>query len=67
MDQSKVAHCIETLCQKGCREVACTILALEQNEPVEEFLHLSEGERLAVLNELKSIMAVYGGNFCGPA
>ena len=67
MDQSKVAHCIETLCQKGCRDVACTILALEQNEPVEELQHLSEGERLAVLNELKSIMAVYGGNFCGPA
>lgn len=66
MDQAKIAHCIEILCQKGCKEVAQIILALEQNSPLEEVRELSEEERLAVLDELKSIMAVYQeGSKCG--
>ena len=59
MDQSKIAHCIEVLCQKGCKEVSSVILALEQGEPMAEVQELSEGERQAVLKELKSIMSVY--------
>jgi len=59
MDQSKIAHCIEVLCQKGCKEVSLVILALERGEPVAEAQELNEGERQAVLKELKSIMAVY--------
>ena len=35
------------------------ILALERGEPVAEAQELNEGERQAVLKELKSIMAVY--------
>jgi hypothetical protein len=47
MDQSKIAHCIEFLCQRGCKEVSLIILALER------------GETMAEVQELKSIMAVY--------
>lgn len=59
MDQSKIAHCIEVLCQKGCKEVSLVILALERGEPMAEAQELGENERQAVLHELKSIMAVY--------
>jgi hypothetical protein len=59
MDQSRIAHCIEVLCQKGCKEVSRIILALERGEPMAEMQELDEGERQAVLHELKSIMAVY--------
>ena len=59
MDQSKIAHCIEVLCQKGCKEVSLVILALERGDPMTEVQELNEGERQAVLKELKSIMAVY--------
>lgn len=59
MDQSRIAHCIEVLCQRGCKEVSLVILALERGEPMAEVQELNEGERQAVLHELKSIMAVY--------
>lgn len=59
MDQSKIAHCIEVLCQKGCKEVSLVILALERGETMAEVQELNEGERLAVVKELKSIMSVY--------
>lgn len=59
MDQSRIAHCIEVLCQKGCKEVSLTILALERDEPMAEVQELNAGERRAVLHELQSIMAVY--------
>lgn len=59
MDQSKIAHCIEVLCQKGCKEVSQVILALERGEPMAEVQELNEDERQAALKELKSIMAVY--------
>jgi len=59
MDQSKIAHCIEVLCRKGCKEVSLIIRALERSEPMAEVQELNEGERQAVLHELKSIMAVY--------
>lgn len=59
MDQSKIAHCIEVLCQKGCKEVSLIILALERGETMAEVQELNEGERQVVLHEIKSIMAVY--------
>lgn len=60
MDTSKIARCIEALCQKGCQEVTQIILALEQGAPPEEARELGAEERQAVLDELKAIMAVYG-------
>jgi hypothetical protein len=59
MNQSKIAHCIEVLCQRGCKEVSLIILALERGEPMAEVQELNEDELQAVLHELKSIMAVY--------
>ena len=64
MDQTKITHCIEALCQKGCKEVARLILALERDEPVEEARELSREERQTVLVELKAVMAVYGEHGC---
>lgn len=59
MDQSKISHCIEILCQKGCKEVSLVILALERGDLMIEVQELNAGERQAVLQELKSIMSVY--------
>lgn len=59
MDQSKIAHCIEILCQKGCKEVSLVILALERGDPMTEVQELNADERQMVLHELKSIMSVY--------
>ncbi len=68
MDHPKIAHCVETLCQRGCKEVSRLILALERNEPVAEADGLPAAERQAVLDELKAIMAVYDERgSCGPA
>jgi len=59
MDQSRIAHCIELLCQKGCKDVSLTILALEQGKLTTEMQGLDTNECHAVLNELKAIMAIY--------
>lgn len=59
MDQSRITHCIELLCQKGCKDVARTILALERDELATEMQGLDTNECHAVLTELKAIMAVY--------
>ncbi|MDD5329019.1 MAG: hypothetical protein PHX38_03380 [Sulfuricella sp.] len=67
MNHPKIAHCVETLCQKGCKEVSRLILTLERGEPVAEVLELPPAERQAVLDELKAIMAVYDERgSCGP-
>jgi hypothetical protein len=55
-----VEHCIEALCQKGCRQVWREIDALERGLPLPETKGLSTQEKKAVLAELKTIMAVYG-------
>lgn len=59
MDKSRITHCIEVLCQRGCKEVSLVILALERGETMAETQALDEAERQEVLHELKSIMAVY--------
>ena len=59
LDQKKIDHCVEALSLKGCAEVTRIIAALERGDMVADTLDLSEGERLATLEELKSIMAVY--------
>lgn len=59
MDQAKINHCIEVLCQKGCREVTRIIGVLERGEVLAETDVLEAAERAEVLRELKAIMAVY--------
>jgi hypothetical protein len=59
MNQNKVQHCVEQVCQKGCTDVLEMICALEQRQAVTETLDLSSDEVRVVLSELKSIMAIY--------
>lgn len=67
MNHPEIARCVETLCLKGCKEVARLILALEQGESIMEIQTLGPDERQAVLDELKAIMAVYDERgSCGP-
>ena len=58
---SRVDECIEKLCQKGCSQVWGDIDSLENGDPLPEADGLSTRERLRVLSELKSVMAVYKG------
>jgi hypothetical protein len=53
------AH-VEAVCQQGCRQVRQAITILELGGDVPETRGLTLDERLALLAELKAIMAVYG-------
>lgn len=51
---------VETICERGCRQVWDAIDALEQGCELPETADLSRAERAWVLAELKTVMAVYG-------
>ena len=51
---------LELLCQKGCRLVWHDIAVLERGEELAETLDLDPVERAWLLQELRSIMLVYG-------
>jgi hypothetical protein len=51
---------LETLCQKGCRQVWGDIAALERGDPLPQTQDLTPGEVRWLLAELKQVMAVYG-------
>ncbi len=51
---------VETICERGCRQVWDAIDALEQGRELAETADLSRAERAWVLAELKTVMAVYG-------
>lgn len=55
---------IENICEQGCLQVYQTITQLEQNQCPDQLQPLAPSERLAVLEELKSIMAIYKGSIC---
>ncbi|TCV85894.1 hypothetical protein EDC63_108102 [Sulfurirhabdus autotrophica] len=59
MDQARINQCIEIACEKGCTEVNAIIEKLETGLPVPEASMLNEAEQEVLLQELKSIMAVY--------
>lgn len=65
MSQHQVEHCVELLCQKGCKSVWSDIRALESGHPLPETTGLNEQETRQVLDELRHIMAVYDGT-CAP-
>lgn len=54
-----VTEIVESLCNEGCKAVRGYIDQLEQNYPIDVLASLNEREKQQVLNELKSIMAVY--------
>jgi len=64
MNQQSIDHCVEALCDKGCKEVWNDIQRLEAGEVLPETQALTEQERHAVLSELKAVMAVYGAGGC---
>ena len=60
MGKSKIETCVEKICNKGCLQVRQDILRLECGKSLPEMADLSGEERLKILSELKTIMAVYG-------
>lgn len=61
MNQRLVEQCVENLCRKGCRAVWSDIDALESGLALPEVKGLSRTEIIAVVAELKQVMAVYEG------
>lgn len=59
MNREKINHCVETLGMRGCTEVLESIRLLEAGTSLPETAELTNNECEAVLNELKSAMAVY--------
>lgn len=56
---------VEAICAEGCKHVYQTISLLEKQESYPDALAaLTDSERQHILEELKSIMDVYGGNVC---
>ncbi len=66
MANHRVEHCVEQLCQKGCRAVWGDIEILESGGVLTETTQLSPAEVSTVLNELKTIMTCYDGT-CSPS
>jgi hypothetical protein len=59
MNRPKVESCVDVLALRGCRQVTEVIRRLESGRLVPEVAGLGEEEIAAVLDELRSIMAVY--------
>ena len=57
--ENTVETCVEALCEQGCQKVWQHIADLEEGKELPELEGLNPDQRLAVLFELKSIMAVY--------
>ena len=60
MQDKHLQACVESICGKGCQSVRRDIEVLENAGELPETRGLSAAERDLVLDELKSIMAVYG-------
>jgi len=58
--RDRVGASIEAFCLQGCRSVRESIARLERGEVLPQVAALSPAERHVVLQELRSIMAVYG-------
>ncbi|MDH5471272.1 MAG: hypothetical protein OEY87_08670 [Gammaproteobacteria bacterium] len=59
MNTDNISKAVETICLQGCTSVSGIINALENGETTEHTVHLSYDELMALLKELKAIMAVY--------
>ncbi len=62
MQNLDIDACIEAICNKGCQAVRREIQLLEQGQTLPELSHLSLKARQSVLEELKTIMSVYGNS-----
>lgn len=59
-NDKQVNFCLEQICEQGCCSVNLVIQQLEQGQVLEGIQHLNTKQRQQLLQELKSIMAVYG-------
>jgi len=59
MIDKQIEICLEQICEQGCRAVNKIIQQLEQGKEIEVVWHLSALQRGILLDELKSVMAVY--------
>ncbi|MET0049504.1 MAG: hypothetical protein ABW095_00305 [Candidatus Thiodiazotropha sp.] len=67
MVMKQIDQYVEALCQKGCGAVREDIKLLKQGVILPELTALDDKARKAVLDELSSIMAVYGDRCPIPA
>jgi len=58
MNQSRIEGAVEAICQRGCRYVNALLAEPEQLD-CDALVNLSSAERSRVLEELRSVMAVY--------
>jgi hypothetical protein len=66
-NDKQIDFCLEQICEQGCRSVNQVILQLEQGQSIDMTQHLNRAQKNRLLQELKSIMAVYAekGGVCG--
>ena len=60
MNKIAIDKSVEAICCKGCQHVFRDIRTLESGDKLDEVKNLSQLEKLKVLDELRSIMDVYG-------
>lgn len=59
MLNAELQSVVERLCEDGCRAVSQYISDIEAGHHPEPMQHMNQEDTHAVLDELKSIMAVY--------
>ena len=64
---NQVDACVARICDLGCAMVYRTIERMEAGEEVPEVAAIDDALRLAVLDELKAVMAVYNTRDGGPS
>ncbi|EDN67923.1 hypothetical protein BGP_5258 [Beggiatoa sp. PS] len=66
-NDKQIDFCLEQICKQGCRSVNKIIQQLEQGQTIEVVQQLNMAQQNRLLQELKSIMAVYAekGGICG--
>ena len=59
----EVKKAIDAICALGCTVVSRYITALQNGETRREYVGLDETQRASLLQELQSIMSVYGDKY----
>ena len=64
MDTTQRENLLEELCQLGCRKINIILQSIDDNNVPNELKNISNEDCTYLYEELKSIMAVYGGKSC---
>ncbi|VAW58235.1 hypothetical protein MNBD_GAMMA11-1245 [hydrothermal vent metagenome] len=59
MNEQRVNQAVEAICNTGCNSVNAVIHTLESGHSVKGIEDFSQTETMILINELRSIMAVY--------